>query len=163
MLVRRDRAMVGVIIMLDVAFHAGRVATVSAGDIAERAGLARRGIEPLLQSLSRSGLLESVRGPRGGYRLGRPRRDVTVADIVAVALSDDGGPDDPGTEVAGADTRQPEPGCGELQREVVEPLWGHLQAAVAEALKARTLDDLVREAEKAGLRRPLAEPISFSI
>ena len=70
MIVRRDRGMLAVLIMLDVAFHAGRTSTVSAADIAERAGLARRGIEPLLQALSRSGLLESIRCPRGGYRLG---------------------------------------------------------------------------------------------
>ena len=68
MLLRRDRTMTAVLIMLDVAFNAGRAGTVSAADIAERAGLARRGIEPLLQSLSRSALLESVRGPRGGYQ-----------------------------------------------------------------------------------------------
>ena len=157
MLVRRDRAMIAVLIMLDVAFHAGRIATVSAADIAERAGLARRGIEPLLQSLSRSGLLESVRGPRGGYRLGRPRRDVTVADIVSVALSDDGADDAP-TEARSAD----EAGSP-LHRGVIEPLWAALQATVTQAIRATTLDDLVRDAEKAGLRRPLAEPITFSI
>ncbi|MBU6499895.1 MAG: Rrf2 family transcriptional regulator, partial [Rhodospirillales bacterium] len=89
MLIRRDRAMVAVTIMLDVAFHAGRSATVSAADIAERLGLARRGMEPLLQALSRAGLLDSVRGPRGGYRLGRPRRDIRLADIVAVVTADE--------------------------------------------------------------------------
>ena len=158
MLVRRDRAMIAVLIMLDVAFHAGRTATVSAADIAERAGLARRGIEPLLQSLSRSGLLESVRGPRGGYRLGRPRRDVTLADIVATALSDEHGVDEAVPE-AGTASENGSP----LHEGGIEPLWAELQTTVTEALKATTLDDLVRRAEKAGLRRPLAEPITFSI
>ena len=36
MLVRRDRAMVAVTIMLDIAFHSGRAATVSAADMADR-------------------------------------------------------------------------------------------------------------------------------
>ncbi len=149
MLLRRDRTMVAVLIMLDVAFNAGRAGTVNAADIAERAGLARRGIEPLLQSLSRSALLESIRGPRGGYRLGRPRRDITLADIVEVALADDGaGEDGP---------------VGDLFTRVVEPAWSELDAALRERMAARTLDDLVRAAEKAGLCRPLAEPISFSI
>ena len=151
MLLRRDRAMVAVLIMLDVAFHAGRAGTVSAADIAERAGLARRGIEPLLQTLSRSSLLESVRGPRGGYRLGRPRRDIRLSEIVQVATATDEGPasdDGPG---------------GDLFARVVEPSWAALEASLAETLHSRTLEDLVREAEAAGLRRPLAEPISFSI
>lgn len=150
MLLRRDRAMVAVLIMLDVAFHAGRAGTVSAADIAERAGLARRGIEPLLQTLSRSALLESVRGPRGGYRLGRPRRDIRLADIVEVAVSEDSSAADDGPE-------------GELFARVVDPVWTALDDRLRENLQAKTLDDLVRQAEAAGLARPLAEPISFSI
>ncbi len=51
MLLRCDRTMIAILIMLDVAFHAGRNGTVSAADIADRANLARRGIEPLLQTL----------------------------------------------------------------------------------------------------------------
>ncbi len=149
MLLRRDRTMIAVLIMLDVAFHAGRAGTVSAADIAERAGLARRGIEPLLQTLSRSALLESVRGPRGGYRLGRPRRDIKLSDIVETAVSEDGGSE--------------EGPIGELFARVVEPAWRDLDDALRERLRGISLDDLMRRAEGAGLRRPLAEPISFSI
>ena len=95
MLIRRERAMLAVTVMLDVAFHGGRTATVSAAEIADRLGLARRGMEPLLQALSRAGLLESMRGPRGGYRLGRPRRDIRLSDVVAVAVSDGEPPEGP--------------------------------------------------------------------
>jgi Rrf2 family protein len=149
MLIRRDRAMVAVTVMLDVAFHGGRSATVSAGDIAERLGLARRGMEPLLQSLSRAGLLESVRGPRGGYRLGRPRRDIRLSDIVAVALAED-------AETADGPS-------GRLQTAVVDRVWTELEDAAKAQLSALTLDDLVRRAAAAGLRRPAAEPITFAI
>ncbi len=150
MILRRDRGMLGVLIMLDVAFHAGRTSTVSAADIAERAGLARRGIEPLLQTLSRSGLLESIRGPRGGYRLGRPRRDIHLNDVVRTAFADD---------IAHAEDG---PG-GSLQAQVVDPLWQELDAELASRLHGLTLEDLIRRAEAAGMTRPLAEPISFSI
>lgn len=149
MLLRRDRAMTGVMIMLDVAFYAGRTGTVNAADIAQRAGLARRGIEPLLQTLSRSSLLESVRGPRGGYRLGRPRRDISITDIVSTVVSMDPTLDDGPV--------------GELFQKVLDPFWREEDQTIGEKLKAVTLDDLVRRAEDAGLRRPLSEPISFSI
>jgi len=141
--------MTAVSIMLDIAFHAGRATTVSAADIAERLGLARRGMEPLLQSLSRAGLLDSVRGPRGGYRLGRPPRDVRLAEIVAVGLDDD----EPPAHGPG----------GKLQSAVVDPLWGELEAALRARLQELTLDDLLRRATAAGLRRPAAEPITFAI
>jgi len=141
--------MTAVLIMLDIAFHAGRVGTVSAADIAERAGLARRGIEPLLQSLSRSSLLESVRGPRGGYRLGRPRRDIALSEIISVAVSDDA-------------TSEDGP-IGGLFTKVVDPCWRALDETLQSRLETITLDDLVRDAEAKGLRRPMSEPISFSI
>jgi Rrf2 family protein len=35
-----------------------------------------------LQSLTRAGVLESVPGPKGGYRLARPATDITVLDVV---------------------------------------------------------------------------------
>ncbi|NHN88134.1 RrF2 family transcriptional regulator [Acetobacter conturbans] len=149
MLLRRDRAMTGVMIMLDVAFYAGRTGTVNAADIAERAGLARRGIEPLLQTLSRSSLLESVRGPRGGYRLGRPRRDISVTEIIATVVNVDPDADDGPS--------------GDLFQKVLDPFWREEDETIAARLRDVTLDDLVRRAETAGLRRPLSEPITFSI
>jgi len=149
MLIRKDRAMLAITIMLDVAFHGGRTATVSAADLAERLQLARRGMEPLLQTLSRAGLLESVRGPRGGYRLGRPRRDIRLADIVAVVTGEDLDASD-GPE-------------GVLQSSVIEPLWMRLETTAQGVLAGLTLDDLLRQAAAAGLRRPNAEPITFAI
>jgi len=149
MLIRKDRAMLAITIMLDVAFHGGRTATVSAADLAERLQLARRGMEPLLQTLSRAGLLESVRGPRGGYRLGRPRRDIRLADIVAV--------------VTGEDMEASDGPSGALQSSVIEPLWLRLETTAQGVLAGLTLDDLLRQAAAAGLRRPNAEPITFAI
>jgi Rrf2 family protein len=150
MLIRRDRGMLAVTVMLDVAFHGGRTATVSAAEIADRLGLARRGMEPLLQSLSRAGLLESVRGPHGGYRLGRPRRDIRLADVVAVAVTE-------------AEAEPSEGPSGQLQEKVVDALWADLETAARERLAALTLDDLLRRAATAGLRRPATEPITFAI
>jgi Rrf2 family protein len=149
MLIRRDRAMIAVTVVLDVAFHGGRAATVSAADIAERVGLARRGMEPLLQALSRAGVLESVRGPRGGYRLGRPRRDIRLSDIVAVATADE--------------MEAQEGPTGALQTTVVDRLWAELEEAARAQLAALTVEDLLRRAAAAGMRRPAAEPISFAI
>ncbi len=150
LILRRDRAMTAVSLVLDIAFHVGRSATVSAGEIAERLGLARRGMEPLLQALSRAGLLDSVRGPRGGYRLGRPPRDVRVAEIVTVALAAD-------------DELQAAGPTGRLQAAVIDKLWNELDEAAAGSLTALTLEDLLRRATLAGLRRPAAEPITFTI
>lgn len=152
LIARRDRAMTAVSLMLDIAFHVGRSGTVSAGEIAERLGLARRGMEPLLQALSRAGLLDSVRGPRGGYRLGRAQRDIRVAEIVAAALADE--------EEIGAASNGP---TGQLQTVVIDSLWAELDEAAGARLASLTLEDLLRRAAAAGLRRPASEPITFTI
>jgi Rrf2 family protein len=149
MLIRRDRGMLAVAVMLDVAFHGGRTATVSAAEIADRLGLARRGMEPLLQALSRGGLLESVRGPRGGYRLGRPRRDIRLSEVAAAVSEGEAEPSDGPS--------------GRLQEQVVDVLWTELETTARDRLGGLTLDDLLRRAAAAGLRRPTNEPITFAI
>ena len=45
----------------------------------------------------------------------------------------------------------------------MDGLWAELEAAAHDRLAALTLDDLLRRAAAAGLRRPTSEPISFAI
>jgi Rrf2 family protein len=152
MLIRQDRAMTAVAVMLDVAFHVGRGTEVTGGaDVAARLGAARRGIEPVFQALSRAGLLDSTRGPRGGYRLGRGPRDIRLDEVVA-AVTEPAEPADPAGELSGP-----------LQAAVVAPLWQELSEAVRDKLAAQTLDDLLRRATAAGLRRPTTEPLNYAI
>jgi Rrf2 family protein len=149
-LLRQDRALTAVAVALDIAFHAGRSGQLAgAAEVAERLGTARRGLEPVLQALSRAGLLESLRGPRGGYRLARRPRDIRLLDILA-ALEE-------GTDA-------PEEGLsGRLQALVVVPLWQELDTGLRQRLAALTLEDLLRRAQAAGLKRPAAEPLNFTI
>ena len=151
MYLKNDRILTALSIMLDVAFHAGRSGVVSGADIAQRSGLLRRGIEPVLQSLSRAGLLDSVRGPKGGYRLGRSPRVVNLHEIVcAVGIRD---------EVSALQEKENNP----LQSLVISPLWAELNDSVKERLTGITLADLLQQAEREGLERPRQAPISFTI
>ncbi len=59
--------MVALAIVLDVAFNSGGETVVNAADLAERTGMARRTLEPLLQALSRERLLDST--TRSAWRL----------------------------------------------------------------------------------------------
>jgi Rrf2 family protein len=150
-LLRQDRALTAISVLLDVAFHAGRGtngAVAGGAEVAERLGAARRGIEPVFQALSRAGLLEGVRGPRGGYRLGRRPRDIRLSEAVA-AVAD-------GTDGSGDLS-------GALHAGVVVPLWAELDEALRERLEGLTLEDLLRRAQAAGLQRPSSEPLNFAI
>ncbi len=57
-------------------------ATLPASRLAEYHGVPGPYLAKHLQALSRAGILESVPGPAGGYRLARPAADVTVLDVV---------------------------------------------------------------------------------
>jgi len=53
-------------------------------DIAEREGLSVAYVEKILWTLSRSGLVESMRGPKGGYRLTRPCGEISLGEVMRV-------------------------------------------------------------------------------
>jgi Rrf2 family protein len=69
--------------VLDIAYHAG-AEPVQSREITRRQGIPRRYLEQALQNLVRHGVLVGVRGPRGGYRLARERRRITVGEIVRI-------------------------------------------------------------------------------
>lgn len=52
-------------------------------ELAERSNLPAPTVAKLLKSLARGGLLQSLRGAHGGYRLARPPERISVADIIA--------------------------------------------------------------------------------
>jgi Rrf2 family transcriptional regulator, iron-sulfur cluster assembly transcription factor len=141
--------MVAVAIVIDVAFHSGGDTVVSGAELAERTGMARRTLEPLLQALSREHVLESTRGPHGGYRLGRPARLIKLTEIITVAVN------------SGEETG---PGLtGRLQRAVIDPLWDEFDDAIKAQTDVVTVEDLLKRAAKAGLRKPINEPLNFAI
>ena len=55
---------------------------VSLGDISKRQDVSLPYLEQLFVKLRRNGLVESVRGPGGGYRLGQPASEIRVVDIL---------------------------------------------------------------------------------
>lgn len=56
---------------------------VNLGDIAERQSISLPYLEQLFVKLRRSGLVSSVRGPGGGYRLARSPSEIRVVDILS--------------------------------------------------------------------------------
>jgi Rrf2 family iron-sulfur cluster assembly transcriptional regulator len=67
--------------MLDLALH-GDEAPVSLADIAARQDISLAYLEQIFARLRRRGLVSSVRGPGGGYRLDADRPGISVAAIV---------------------------------------------------------------------------------
>lgn len=60
----------------------GRENLVTLGDISERQDISLPYLEQLFVKLRRGGLVESVRGPGGGYRLAREASEIRVVDVL---------------------------------------------------------------------------------
>ena len=75
-----------VMAMADLAGHASdannQAKPVALADIAERQDISLSYLEQLFAKLRRGGLVTSVRGPGGGYRLARPSDELRIADII---------------------------------------------------------------------------------
>jgi len=137
--------------VVDIAYHAGP-APVRSGDISRRQGIPRRYLEQVLQHLVHKGILTGQRGPRGGYRLARERRRITVGEIVRAVRELEGGPD-PIEESAGS----------AIGREVVRPIWTEMQDEMMRRIDALTIETLCERARDVGVPSEAAQVPDFSI
>ncbi|HCP00758.1 MAG: transcriptional regulator [Alphaproteobacteria bacterium] len=137
--------------VLDIAYHTG-TAPVQSREITRRQDIPRRSLEQVLQNLVRAGLLTGVRGPRGGYQLGRERRRITLADIVRVILEMEAR-DDP------SETEDGSP----LGIAIIRPMWQELADECMKQLEKITIQDLCDRARDAGVQSGEFERTDYTI
>ena len=117
--------------MLDLAMRDANGPVTLAG-ISERQGISLSYLEQLFGKLRRAELVESVRGPGGGYCLARLVEDITVADIIIAV-------DEPldATQCGGHEN------CHDNHRCMTHDLWTTLNIKMFEYLSSVTLAELV--------------------
>lgn len=123
--------------LLELAVHYGRGEPVRLRQIAEKHGIPSPFLVQILAPLKRSGLVASVRGAAGGYRLARPPREVTLGEILALV---EGPP------------AAPAPAAGSVLSSVLHDVWQQVQRVQAATLASVTLADLVERAAARGER-----------
>jgi Rrf2 family iron-sulfur cluster assembly transcriptional regulator len=117
--------------MLDVALHSTD-GPVPLADISQRQEISLSYLEQLFAKLRKQSLVESIRGPGGGYRLGRHPQDIAVGEVIAaVNESIDA------TKCAGkAD-------CHGGEKCLTHNLWHDLSERISEFLDSISLGELV--------------------
>ncbi|HEY1630891.1 MAG TPA: Rrf2 family transcriptional regulator [Rhizomicrobium sp.] len=124
--------------VIDIAFNA-RPEPVQAKEITARQGVPQRYLEQVMQQLVRAGVLKGVRGPRGGYRLARERRRISIGDVVRVAEAIDDGESESAAPTSVLGTR------------IVTPIIHTLQDEVMAKLDAISIEDLCQRARAEGV------------
>ena len=119
--------------MLDVAIHAA-VGPVPLADISQRQGISLSYLEQLFSRLRKYGLVNSIRGPGGGYRLGMCSAEIAVADVInAVDESINA------TKCAGKGN------CQDGEQCLTHYLWADLSDRIEDFLKGISLAELVEQ------------------
>ena len=130
--------------MIDLALRQDK-GPVTLSTISQRQEISLSYLEQLFGKLRRHEIVESVRGPGGGYTLARKAEDVTVADIIIAV-------DEPidATQCGGKENCH---GSAEEQgsRCMTHDLWATLNAKMVEYLDSVSLKDLVdQQKQKCG-------------
>ncbi|XVJ70018.1 MAG: Rrf2 family transcriptional regulator [Rhizobacter sp.] len=141
--------------MMEVALRE-RSGPVSLAGIGSRQNMSLSYLEQLFSRLRRHGLVESTRGPGGGYTLGRRAEEITVADIIVAVDSDD----EDSARNEGSSARQ-------VGESLTGELWNTLNAKMIEYMDDISLHSLVQQQAAKGVpvdpkpaKRSLAAKIS---
>jgi Rrf2 family protein len=116
----------------------GGTEPVAARDISESERLPGDYVEQILLRLRRAGLVESVRGARGGYFLGRPPEQISVHDVMAAC-------DHQIFEINCETHPVDEERCGPGAQCSIRPVWHALRTRVDDLLKGVSLTDLLQD------------------
>lgn len=130
--------------MLDLALNRGD-GPVTLAAISERQKISLSYLEQLFGKLRRFGLVESVRGPGGGYCLARPCEQITIADVVRAV-----------DEMLDATQCGGMQNCRKEQRCMTHELWVTLNDKIYEFLSSVTLaDEVERQLQQTGAALPV--------
>ena len=108
---------------------------VTLGDIARRQDISLPYLEQLFVKLRRAGLVDSVRGPGGGYKLARGPSEIRVVEVLA-AVDEPGDAPHVGAGASGGVS-------GTKAQSVVNRLWQGLAAHVYVYLHQARLSDVI--------------------
>jgi len=129
--------------MIDLALHAAVTGKpVQLRDISLRQHISLPYLEQIFMALKRSGLVASVRGPGGGYRLGRDPEDITLADVIECS-----GEKREMMLCGGAEN------CDENDRCLTHDIWEGLDDCIRTYLTSLRLSDLMDDDRVAKVAR----------
>ncbi|UCE17115.1 MAG: Rrf2 family transcriptional regulator [Gemmatimonadota bacterium] len=123
--------------MFEIAKEYGK-GPIAIRTISERQHLSVHYLEQLLSKLRRSGLIQSVRGPGGGYVLAKKPSEISVGDIVRIL-------EGPIALAKCIDESLMKEACEHVDDCVVRLMWKRISNKIEDVLNSITLADLSRE------------------
>nr|MEC4315518.1 Rrf2 family transcriptional regulator [Thiotrichaceae bacterium] len=119
--------------MLDLAINREN-GPITLSDISKRQGISLSYLEQLFSKLRRNGLVDSARGPGGGYRLSRDATEITVVEVIEAV-----------DENISADHCKGQKNCRDGQGCLSHELWTELSCQIREFLTGITLAQVIKK------------------
>lgn len=136
--------------MLDIALNSpngDEETPVTLADISERQQISLSYLEQLFAKLRRHGLVKSVRGPGGGYLMGKPYHQISIGMIIAAV-----------NESISVTKCKGKSNCQGGVRCLTHSLWEQLSDEIEDFLNGITIADLVnKENQKSAVKNHLGE------
>jgi len=133
------RAQYGTLLMLNLALKSGK-GPILLKDVAQAEGISEKYLSQIIIPLKAAGLVKSFRGPRGGYVLAKPKKMITMKDIVEILEGT--------ADLVGYDKNISQ--ANRISATVTKSLWNGLGEKISQALAAVTLADLERQSREMG-------------
>ena len=151
MLTLSNKIMYSIEAVVDIAYYSNGQ-PVQSQRISSRQRTPGRYLEQSLQKLVKANILTGVRGPKGGYRLARERRRISVGEIVCIVT-------DLETENAVENILTD----SEISGKVLNPMWGKIQNTILEQLDKITIEDLCIKANERGIQSEGRQTLNYAI
>lgn len=126
--------------MVSLACHSGEK-PVSLKDISTEEGISLSYLEQLFVKLRKGKIVKSVRGPGGGYVLGKPSSKISVGEVISVV-------EEPLNPVACLDSGSI--GCDRAANCITQKVWRGLAEKISEFLNSVSIEDLSHEVKQHG-------------
>ena len=136
--------------MLDLTVN-GKDGPVTLADISANQGISLSYLEQLFAALRNRQLVRGVRGPGGGYFLGRSANDSSIADIICAV--------DEWVQFTKCRGRE---NCQQGDRCLTHDLWNELSNEIFDFLSGITLGDLVERGKSRQAKRPPQTPLAIA-
>ena len=126
----------GLRILLDLATHQNK-GPVNLADISKRQGISEKYLWQVINLAKAAGLINSARGPKGGYTVAKPTDQITVLEIIS-ALE---GP------IILVDCLEKSEGCNRSDSCVTREVWAKIGDSMKKTMAGITLQELVKKQE----------------
>ena len=125
--------------LVDLAVNS-REEAVCIQSIADRQNISESYLEQLMRLLRKAGLVQSVRGAGGGYRLARPADSISVGDVLRALEGD--------LEAVNCKAFQKEHPCEGADLCVTKYVWKRINDAIGQAVDSIMLEELVEDSRR---------------